>query len=125
MAAAAAALTAEDAEHAVARMFGDSPTDPTSGLFGGKEDTVKVAARIRPMSAAEIRTDPRQAVSQTGTAGISCTVRNIETGNRCSLVVTIQNPPRALMEIAPGLAPLKKDVSNLSAAGSGVFVRLD
>lgn len=67
-------MTVQDAENAVARMFGDSETATASGLFGGKEDTVKVAARIRPMSAKEISMDPRQAVTQVGADGIRCAV---------------------------------------------------
>lgn len=72
----AAALTAsaDEAERAMARMLGEDADAGGSSLFAG-DDNIRVAARIRPMSAKEIAKDPRQAIKQAGPRSVQCLVR--------------------------------------------------
>lgn len=71
----ATALTAsaDEAERAMARMLGEEAAASGSSLFAG-DDNIRVAARIRPMSAKEVAADPRQAIKQFGPRSVQCLV---------------------------------------------------
>lgn len=75
----ATALTAsaDEAERAMARMLGEEAAASGSSLFAG-DDNIRVAARIRPMSAKEVAADPRQAIKQFGPRSVQCLTEGSE-----------------------------------------------
>ncbi|KAA0172744.1 hypothetical protein FNF27_05724 [Cafeteria roenbergensis] len=69
--------SADEAERAMARMLGEEAAASGSSLFAG-DDNIRVAARIRPMSAKEVAADPRQAIKQFGPRSVQCLTEGSE-----------------------------------------------